>query len=140
MQHINLYTSLLLLIRLGSVLAAESARVEFSSHDALMSALEMQKNAYGDHENKARAVSIMRRVKRAPYAGCRCRNGQWEGCACDHPYTFAACDFKIAGQTLSAAEMVHYNTSSDEPLFIYLTHYLLSFLLICSIYGRLSWP
>lgn len=143
MQHISVYTNLLLLIRLGPLLVATQALgEEFSSHDALMNALEEHESTSLSHEKRAHALRIMRRVKRAPYAGCRCVNGQWVRCACDHPYTLDPCDFKISGQTLSAAGMVlHGYVLSDKILSTHLsnTHIPVP-LLTCSIYGRLSWP
>lgn len=58
-------------------------------------------------EGKTHALSVMKRVDRAPYCGCqRTDRGKWKGCTCETPYRDAPGPLGIAGQTISAPHMV----------------------------------
>lgn len=121
--------SIAVLLWLGPIWASTLPSAVFSSHDELMDALARERGTYVDRANKARAVELMRRVRRAPYAGCRCEHGQWTACACAQPYTLAACSFKIAGQTISSPGIVR-----DMVCTLNGSYSLFALSLVCSIY------
>lgn len=65
-------------------------------------------------EEKDHALSVMKKVDRAPYCGCRRRDGEkWTGCICREPHRDAPGSLGIAGQTISAPHMVSFNPPID---------------------------